>query len=156
MLVVQALGCNYNNYQDESFNQRPLDSSTNCHPSLTGNDITFQLNHLAATRGSILPWQLFAALLSRLLWLAPSHWGSIVFFFFFFLYCIFCLNKHGEHPVQHLICNCSEKQAHVSFDILNCAYYKRQWFMETRLIIIAMPWKWYKSYLSHTRNKAAS
>ena len=65
MLVVQALGCNYNNYQDESFNQQPLDSS--CHLSLTGNDIAFQLNHLAATQGSILPRQLFAAILSRLL-----------------------------------------------------------------------------------------
>lgn len=107
ILILQALGGNYNNYQEESFNQRPLDSYTNCHTPLTGVTAACLAAPLAAPKRNMSPGVLFAAFLHSPCGQLPD----IVVKRFF--NCSFCLDKHGERPVWYSIFNCRENNKHM-------------------------------------------
>lgn len=131
ILLLQVLGGNYNNYQEESFNQRPLDSYTNCHTPLTGMTAACLSAPLAAPKRNMSPGVLFAAFLHSPCGRLPA----VVVQLRGFLTAGF-VSTSMVSVLYGVLSSTAEKTISICvFEILNGAFHQRQWFKVMRLIV---------------------
>lgn len=131
MLIVQVLGCNYTNYQEESFNQRPLDSSTDCQTSLTGNDITCHLRSFGCFSEE---YSSRRAICSLPAW-SPGGWlpatgAQLRGFFFLFFTVLFVSTSMMNIPDRTYLQLLRKSSVCVFWHPQLHIYHRRHWFTE--------------------------